>query len=116
MSRLEALDGESWRDLLAAPTAVLVLGRSGCAACTLWLEELEAFLAADEAWTRVRFGWLLLDQPGLVGFKRANPWVAEVCELPTNRLCVEGEVRRTWLGGGVRRLEERLALLDGDGP
>ena len=48
MSRLEVIDSGNWRDLLAAPAAVLVLGRSDCAACGMWTEELESCLAADE--------------------------------------------------------------------
>lgn len=122
MSRLEVVDGENWRDLLAAPAAVLVLGRSDCAACGMWTEELESFLAADEndtgngdgKWMHVRFGRLLLDQPGLLEFKKAHPWIAEVCELPTNLLFLKGVKKKTWLGGRASRLEERLAFLRRD--
>ena len=108
MSRLEIIDGTSWSELLDAEAALLVLGRSDCAACAMWREELESFLATDETWTHVRFGHLPLDQKGLLEFKRANPWVAEVCELPTNLLYVRGAKKKTWLGGGANRLVERL--------
>ena len=111
MSRLEVIEGAGWEDLLAAPAALLVLGRSDCAACGMWVEELERFLATDATWTHVRFGHLRLDQPGLLDFKRANPWVASVCELPTNLLYVGGVRKKTWLGGGAKRLEERLESL-----
>lgn len=116
MSRLEVVDGESWRDFLAAPAALLVLGRSDCAACALWTEELISFLASDDRWNQVRFGTLRLDQPGLLEFKRAHPWVAEVRELPTNLLFVRGVKKKTWLGGRARRLEERLDGLGADAP
>ena len=108
MSRLENVDGSSWEDLLAADAAVLVLARMDSAACAMWREELEAFLAKDETWQHVRFGYVLLDQPGLASFKRAHPWVADVCELPTNLLFRRGVKKKTWLGGRAQRLEERL--------
>lgn len=108
MSRLETLDRESWKAFLEAPAAVLVLGKSDCENCARWSEELAAFLERDERWSQVRFGKLLLDQPGLAEFKRANPWLAEVDVLPTNLIYVKGERVRTFAGSGVERLEKRL--------
>ncbi|MBP88474.1 MAG: hypothetical protein CMJ64_17460 [Planctomycetaceae bacterium] len=58
MSRLKVIDRENWREFLAAPAAVLMLGKSDCEACGKWTEELTAFLDSDEAWTHVRFGKL----------------------------------------------------------
>ena len=108
MSRLEAIDGENWADLLGAEASVLVLGRSDCAACAAWGEELQAYLAKDERWNGVRFGTMTLDDGGLATFKKANPWVTEICELPTNLIYVRGEQVKRYVGGGAHRLEERL--------
>jgi hypothetical protein len=108
MSRLEALDGKSWQEFVAAPAAVLVLGKSGCEACASWTSELEHFLAEDRRWPSVRFGKLLLDTPGLVSFKRANPWVAELDVLPFNVIYVKGQRSKEFAGGGVERLITRL--------
>jgi hypothetical protein len=116
MSRLEALDGTSWQAFLSAPTAVLMLGKSDCAACAAWTEELEAFLAADERWRDVRFGKLLLDRPGLVSFKRANPWIAELDVLPVNVIYRDGKEAKRFAGGGIDRLVARLERVMERGP
>jgi hypothetical protein len=114
MSRLEALDGKSWEPFLAAPAAVLMLGKSDCAACAEWTAEIERFLETDTRWQHVRFGKLLLDKPGLVSFKRANPWIAELDVLPVNVLYVNGEEKKRFAGGGVERLVTRLERVAGD--
>ena len=60
MSRLEILEGEAWRELVAAPIAVIVLAKRGCPVCQAWVDELTAFLDADQRWQDVRFGELFL--------------------------------------------------------
>jgi hypothetical protein len=111
MAKLEKIDATNWRDFVGAPRAVLMLGKSDCAACGQWTEELETFLASDEEWKDVRFGKILLDQRGLVDFKRANPWIAEVSDLPFNQIYVNGERSKSFAGGGVERLVNRLRNL-----
>lgn len=109
MSGLETIHGTNWGDLLAAPASLLVLGRSDSAASGMWAEELATFLESDETWSHVRFGYLQLDREGLDELERAHPWIAAVCEVPTNLLFLNGVKKKTWLGGVVKRLEERLA-------
>jgi hypothetical protein len=116
MSELETLDTKSWEALVASPAAVLVIGKSDCEACKAWSAELEAFLAEDRDWQHVRFGKLLIDQPGLVSFKRANAWLAEVDTLPFNVIYVEGQPVKRFAGGGVERLLSRLARVVGPPP
>jgi hypothetical protein len=106
--RLEKLDGKNWESLLSAPAAVLMLGKSDCPACAEWTAELEGFLATDDRFRHVRFGKLLLDTPGLVSFKRANPWIAELDVLPVNVLYVNGQEVKRFAGSGVDRLVTRL--------
>jgi hypothetical protein len=108
MSRLEVIDGGNWREFVAAPVAVLMIGKSDCGACAAWTEELETFLATDAEWTNVRFGKMLVDKGGLVDFKRASPWLADVDELPFNQIYVKGERSKAWPGAGVERLVSRL--------
>ncbi len=108
MSRVEAIDGSGWEEFVASPVAVIVLGRSDCAACAQWCSELEAHLGDPTRWPEVRFGKVLLDTPGLAGFKRANPWVAELDALPSNQIYVRGERVKSFAGGGVSRLDSRL--------
>ncbi len=108
MSRLEQVDGKSWRGLVQAPVAVLMLGKTDCESCARWTAELETFLASDTEFRDVRFGKMLLDRGGLVDFKRANPWLADVDVLPYNLVYVGGERRKAFPGGGVDRLITRL--------
>jgi hypothetical protein len=108
MGRLEKVDGGNWREFLAAPTAVLVIGKSDCPACTAWSEELDEFLAKDTEWSEIRFGKMLLDQGGLIDFKRANPWLADLDVLPFNQIYVAGERTKGFPGGGIDRLVSRL--------
>jgi hypothetical protein len=105
---LEKVDGRNWRDFVAAPLAVLMLGKSDCGACAAWTAELEQFLAGDREWSHVRFGKMLLDEGGLVDFKRANPWLADVDVLPYNLIYVRGERLKEFPGGGIDRLVTRL--------
>jgi hypothetical protein len=98
-----------------APAAVLVLGKSDCEACNAWSAELEGLLADPNRWPHVRFGKILLDHRGLVSFKRANPWVADVEVLPFNLLYRGGEKVGEFAGGGADRLAARVERLLGDG-
>jgi hypothetical protein len=106
--RLEAVDGENWEEFVSAPFAVLMLGKTDCNACKDWTEELTGLLADASRWSGVRFGKMLIDTRGLIGFKKANPWLAEVTDLPFNVLFVDGERRKSWAGCGADRLAKRL--------
>ena len=108
MSRLEALDGTTWEGFVAAPWAVLMLGTSDCEHCREYTEELHAYLGADTAYADVRFGKILLDRGGLVGFKRANPWIADVDVLPYTLVYRDGRKVAEFAGGGIGRLRSRL--------
>jgi len=109
MPRLEKLEGTAWRDLVQAPVAVLVLGKSDCEACRAWSEEIEQFLAqGGEETAGVRFGKIVLDERGLIDFKRANPWIAGLDVLPFTQIWVDGERSKSFAGGGIERLRNRL--------
>ena len=108
MSRLEVIDRENWRDFLAAPAAVLMLGKSNCKACQAWTDELTTFLESDETWQHVRFGKLELDRGGMAAFKKENTWITELEDLPYNVIYVNGERRKEFLGSGVDRLVNRM--------
>jgi hypothetical protein len=108
MDRLEAIDGTSWESFVAADWSVLMLGKSDCEHCAEYTEELHAFLAADTAYADVRFGKILLDRGGLVSFKRANPWLADLDVLPYTVIYRGGEKVAEFAGGGIGRLTARL--------
>jgi hypothetical protein len=51
---------------------------------------------------------MMLDQRGLIEFKKENSWLAEVEVLPFNVLYSAGEKRKEYAGGGLDRLLNRL--------
>jgi hypothetical protein len=112
-SRLETLDPGNLDAFLASPVAVLVLTKRDCAACAGWSQVLQGFLAEDTRWKGVRFGKLVLDQPGLGAFKKASPWLKDVTDLPFNAIYTKGELGGTFLGSGLERLVARLERLAG---
>jgi len=114
VSRLETLGPSTWQEFVGASRAVLVLGKSDCDNCARWAAELGEWLGHGEPWPSVRFGKLMLDTPGLVAFKRANPWVAELEMLPHTVVYRGGEIVKQFAGGGVERLETRLQSAFGD--
>ncbi|MDP6869515.1 MAG: hypothetical protein QGI21_01930 [Candidatus Poseidoniaceae archaeon] len=101
---MEILGPKDWEEFLNAPIAVLVLGKAGCAACEKWSEKLSHFQIPDG----VRIGKIMLDAPGFGRFKIANEWVANVDALPFNTLYINGEIMKSWAGGGLERLQNRL--------
>jgi len=112
--RLKILSGGDWEDFVSAPAGVLVLGKSDCEHCIEWSAELEAKLKDESFFPEVQFGKILLDQPGLVSFKRANPWISGLDVLPFNVIYEGGEKKKEWAGGGLERLENRLQRLFGE--
>jgi hypothetical protein len=116
MSRLATVSGEGWREIAAAPVGVLVIGKRDCPACRAWSAELEGFLARDQEFVDVSFGKVLLDEGGLVDFKRANPWLAEVDVLPFTQIYVRGARVKAFPGGGIERLVDRLRPLHASEP
>jgi hypothetical protein len=108
MERLEVIDGSSWETFLDSPWSVLMLGKSDCEHCAEYTDELHAFLAADTTYPDVRFGKILLDRGGLVAFKRANPWLADLDALPYTVVYRGGHKVAGFAGGGIGRLVSRL--------
>lgn len=112
--RLEEVDGSNWQEFVESDTAVLMLGRTDCDACVMYTDELLEFLAEDDEWTDVRFGKMLLDQPGLASFKQKAGWLSEVSDLPYTAIYSNGELEKTFAGNGVDRLTNRLERLESD--
>lgn len=113
-TRLESIDGSNWQAFTASPVAVLMLGKTDCAACSAWTDELTAALSDSAQWSGVRFGKMLLNQRGLIDFKRANQdWLSEVSDLPYTVIYKDGAVHKRFPGGGVERLDNRLKRIAG---
>jgi hypothetical protein len=111
MKKLEVIDATNWKDFVDAPLSMLMLGKSDCAACNEWTEELTAFLESDEELGEVRFGKMLLDQRGLHEFKKASPWLKDVDVLPYNVFFQAGEPKKNFAGKGIERMKARLVRI-----
>lgn len=112
MSELTVLTPTSWEAFFTHEVAVLLVGKSDCAACTEWSVELTELAAGDE-FAEVAFGKVLLDTPGMHGFKRQNAWVKDVTDLPYTVIYKGGEVQKSFYGKGVDRLRTRLTKVLG---
>ncbi len=121
---LESIDDTNYSDFLAAPTAVLLVGKTTCPACNDWSTELLNNLLDTGPSTglttspplqqlNIRWGKLLLNNPGTVtGFKREHAeWLSTVRDLPYNSIWINGERVKEWPGGGMSRLVGRLQNL-----
>ena len=117
MPELETVGPENWKGFTEAePAAVLVIGKHDCDNCNRWSAELSEFLAGAQAepFATVRFGKVDLKQRGLVEFRKATPWLKDVDVLPFNAIYGGGEPVKTFAGGGVDRLVNRLKrILEG---
>lgn len=108
MSRLEEINRDNWQEFVQAPLAMMMLGKSDCAACKAWAEELTEFLSDEGQFPNVRFGKLLLDQGGMGAFKKENAWLADVENLPHNAIFRGGEMKKEFVGSGIERMTNRL--------
>ena len=113
MATFEEVDRDNWEEFLAEPKAVLMLGKTDCGACNEFSAELEAFVGDNDEWDEVRIGKMYLDKPGLLKFKKASPWLADVRDLPFTVIYVDGEVEKSFLGGGIDRLVNRMERVYG---
>lgn len=114
MAEFEEVGRHNWEEFINSPRAVLMLGKTDCPACEAFAEELTAFCAKDEDWQEVRFGKLIINQPGLAKFKKANTWLADVRDLPYTLIYADGEIQKRFLGGGIQRLTNRLERVFAD--
>ncbi len=108
MATFEEVGRENWEEFINSPKAVLMLGKSDCQACQAFAEELNAYCTSCNDWENVRFGKLIINQPGLAGFKKQSPWLAKVTDLPYTVLYTEGEIVKKFMGGGIDRLTNRM--------
>lgn len=105
MVDIKLLTKDNWQDFLKEPKAVLMLGKTTCEACKEWTADLKEWSDSPEG---VRFGKINLDEPGWGRFKLQEKWVSEVDVLPFNAIYIDGENKKSWAGGGLDRLSNRL--------
>ena len=105
MVDVELLTKDNWQDFLKEPKAVLMLGKTTCEVCKEWTADLKEWSDSPEG---IRFGKINLDEPGWGRFKLQEKWVSEVDVLPFNAIYIDGENKKSWAGGGLDRLSNRL--------
>ena len=105
MVDVELLTKDNWQEFLKEPKAVLMLGKTTCEACKEWTADLKEWSDSPEG---IRFGKINLDEPGWGRFKLQEKWVSEVDVLPFNAIYIDGENKKSWAGGGLDRLSNRL--------
>lgn len=106
--QIQELTPENWEDFTKNLVAVMILGKTDCQACQDWSAELTDAMDAGDVPDNVAYGKLMINQKGLLGFKKANAWLAEVDTLPFNVIYQNGEVVKKYAGGGLARLTNRL--------
>ena len=101
---MEVLTGNNWKEFFKAPLVVLILGRKDCKACEKWNEKLATY----EIPNGLRIGKILLDSPGFGRFKIEHEWVSNVDMLPFNVIFLDGEMKTSWAGSSLKKLQKKL--------
>jgi hypothetical protein len=114
-AELPAANDRTLGDLMAAEWTVLVLTKTDCGYCAQYKAEIGA-LRARGLLTGTAVGVLTLDQPGALGYKRANPWLAGVKGLPYTLIYHRGQRVDDFAASKGSYLRERLAEARAAGP
>ena len=84
------VDDETVESVTGAPRGALILAKDGCGSCAQYEAEIRR-LQDRELLGDLVVGKLMLTQPGSRAFKRSNPWLATVEDLPYTVLYASGE-------------------------
>ncbi len=109
---IQTLTADNLAAFESQPNRVLILGKSTCDNCHRWEAELNQAIEADEFQPEIPVGKLNLDQRGLGDFKKGNPWLVDVKDLPFNVIYKGNEIEKSYAGGGLDRLVNRLKRLE----
>jgi alkyl hydroperoxide reductase subunit AhpC len=101
---------ETMTEVLEADRAILVLTKSDCGYCAAYQAGIEGLLARDEL-DGLAVRKLVLDERGVVRFKRDNPWLAGVDVLPYTVLYRRGERIGGFAGSNAAYLLEWLGTV-----
>ena len=104
MANVELLTKDNWSEFLKEPKSVLILGKTTCEACKDWTADLDAWEDVPDG---VRFGKINLDEPDGVD-SNSKKMGFKVDVLPFNAIYIDGENKKSWAGGGLDRLSNRL--------
>ena len=84
------VDDETVESVINAPRGALVLAKDGCGSCAQYEAEIQ-LLQDRELLGDLVVGKLVLTQPGSRAFKRSNPWLSTLDNLPYTVLYARGE-------------------------
>jgi len=84
------VDDETVEGVTGAPHGALILAKDGCGSCAAYEAEIQR-LQERELLGDLVVGKLMLTQPGSRVFKRANPWLGAVDDLPYTVLYSNGD-------------------------
>lgn len=98
---------QNLRELVDAPRAVLVIGKTDCGHCQDYEREILEQQGEGEL-KDVEFGKLLLDAPGSPRFKKDNPWIGSLDALPYTLIFSEGELMTHFAASRVSYLSEQI--------
>ncbi len=105
--------GHNWKEFLDSDEALLILGKTNCASCKRWVEQLKAL--DENEFGGLKIGKMMLNTPGLSSFKQSQTWLGkEVRDLPYNTIWKHGSRIKSWPGGGLERLLHRLEKIRED--
>ncbi len=94
-------------EVVGAERSVLVFAKSDCGHCTAYQSEIEALLERGEM-GEIPVGKMVLDQRGVMGFKRDNPWLSGLRFLPHTVLYREGRPVDDFAASKGSYLRERI--------
>ena len=83
------VDDETLDRVVGAPHGALVLAKDDCGNCATYEAEIRRLQEQDLLGDLV-VGKIVLTQPGSSGFKRDNPWLRDVADLPYTVLYADG--------------------------
>jgi len=102
-----AIHDRNFADLMKAEKAVLVVGRTDCANCGPYNEEIEQ-LVRKPHFKSIVFGKLTLDKPGGLELKKSQPWLADLALLPHTVLYRKGKKVDEFAAANAATLVEHI--------
>jgi hypothetical protein len=84
------VDDKTVGSIINAPRGALILAKDGCGSCAAYEAEIKSLQERDVLGGLV-VGKLMLTQPGSRAFKRSNPWLGTLEDLPYTVLYASGE-------------------------
>ena len=84
------VDDKTVGNVINAPRGALILAKDGCGSCAAYEAEIKSLQERDVLGGLV-VGKLTLTRPGSRAFKRSNPWLGTLEDLPYTVLYANGE-------------------------